>query len=118
MAKRIMNKEIEKYPIYIVQNGKIDKCSFVTSTKDYNHFEYHIHHYIKDYEKNKNWYVLHGIKQKLFLLPIPMHEQVHNRAIKNMDDDQFKNHYGVSRWELLFNRKYSEYGEAVKKDVC
>lgn len=106
---RNFNEEIKKYPIYRVRYGIIERYYYIESIADYDHSTMQLHHFIKDYERNKKWYDEKEIKQKLFLVPIEMHEQIHNRAIKNMSDKEFKECYGVSRWELLFNRKFSKY---------
>src|SRR5699024_1914864 len=99
------------YPIYIFKDGLLLPTKQITSTKDYNHYTHNLHHYIKKavYDKNKEWYIDRGINQKLILLPEQLHEQVHNQAIKNLSDAEFEKVYKISRWELLFNRKYSKY---------
>lgn len=107
--QRNMNEEIKKYPIYRVRYGIIERYRYIERVSDYDHSKVHLHHYIKDYERNKNWYDNHDIKQKLFLLPIEMHEQVHLRGIKTLTDEEFEYHYGISRWELIFNKKHSNY---------
>lgn len=104
-----MNQEIKKYPVYMLEKGELRMID-IESTNDYNHYFYQLHHYIKqqEYKRNKKWFDDRGIKQKLILLSVPCHEQVHQQAIKNLTDEEFENKYGISRWELLFNRKYRE----------
>ena len=111
-----MNQDIKKYPVYMLQDGRLTTCD-ICSVNDYNHYRYNLHHYIKqqDYKRNEQWYKERGIEQKLILLPISTHEQVHQQAIKNLTDEEFEDKYGISRWELVFNRKYSDY-ETVEKD--
>jgi len=107
-----MNDDIKEYPIYTIRpDGGLMTAPWVTSVDDYNHSTHQIHHYILKglYDRNREWYDEHNVKQKLFLLPIWVHEQVHLTAVKNMTDEEFKDRFGVSRWELLFNRNYSEY---------
>lgn len=107
-----MNDDIKEFPVYTFRpTGGLMTAPWVTCTDDYNHYTHHIHHYIKkgEYARNKDWYDNHGIKQKLFLMPIWLHEQVHQQAIKNMTDEEFEDRFGVSRWEVLFNRNYSKY---------
>lgn len=36
-------------------------------------------------------------------------EHIENRAIRNLSDEEFEDTYGISRWELVFNRKHSKY---------
>lgn len=106
-----MNEDIKQYPIYKLVNGKLIQIYWIKSTDDYDHYLYNLHHYIKkkQYEKNKQWYDDREINQKLILLPVQLHEQVHNQAIKNLSDSEFEKIYKISRWELLFNRKYTLY---------
>lgn len=112
MSKSTMNEDIKKYPIFILKNGELVRTYKIKSTNDYNHYTHNLHHYIpkqQNYEKNKGWYEERGIGQKLILLPIPTHEQVHNQAVHNLSDDDFYGYYKISRWELVFNRRYSKY---------
>lgn len=105
--KYLMNDEIKKYPIYLLnKNGQLVRIYSIKSTDDYNHFLLHLHHYIKhqDYEKNKNWYVENGIQQKLILLRIPIHEQLHSIAVKNLSDKTFANQFKIDRKELIYIR--------------
>lgn len=105
-----MNQDIKKYPVYMLEYGKLRMID-IESVNDYNHYFYQLHHYIKqqEYKSNKKWFDDREIKQKLILLSVPCHEQVHQQAIKNLTDEEFEDKYGISRWDLLFNRKHSEY---------
>ena len=108
-----MKSELEKYKdrVYILTNsGKLKKV-YLSSLDDYNHSKMHLHHFIPygSYSKNSEWYKARRIEQKLILVTIPLHEQIHEQAISNLDDDDFYGRYGIDRWELIFNRKYSKY---------
>lgn len=105
-----MQEDISRYPIYGLSNGKLIPLS-IENVKQYNHFTHNLHHFIKkgDYARNQKWYDERGIKQKLILLPIYLHEQVHLQAVKNLTDEEFKEKVGLSRWQLLFNRRHTEY---------
>lgn len=107
-----MQQDIKKYPIYRLVAGELVRCDIAT-LEEYNHYAFNLHHYIKqqEYKRNEKWFRDRGIEQKLILLSIPCHEQVHLQAVKNLSDDAFEMAYGISRWELLFNRKHSQYGE-------
>lgn len=110
--KSTMNNDIKKFDIFcLTPLGKLKQIYNILSTADYNHYQYNLHHYIpkQQYEKNKNWYEERGIKQKLILVPISLHEQIHNQAVTNLSDDDFYGFYKISRWELIFNRKHSKY---------
>lgn len=111
MRKSTMNEDIKKYPIYTVINGRFIELDNIKSTADYNHYSHNLHHYIprQQYEKNKQWYEERGIKQKLLLIPISMHEQIHNQGIHILSDDDFEVFYKISRWDLIFNKRHSNY---------
>lgn len=106
-----MNADIKEFGVWgMTHNGELVPVP-VYSTDDYNHNTHQLHHFIKqqDYKRNRKWYKQHGIKQKLILLPVWVHEQVHNQAIKNLTDSEFLEKYKISRWDLVFNRRYSKY---------
>ena len=112
MKKFNMNEDIQKYDIFVLTRfGKLKQIFWIKSTDDYNHFYFHLHHFIEKqhYEKNKKWYEERGIKQFLILLPVVIHEQLHGIAVKNLSDEEFKARYKISKWALLFNRKYTNY---------
>lgn len=105
-----MNEDIKKYPVYALSQRGLVPID-ISSINDYNHQTHQLHHYIKQqsYNGNKEWYDKRGIKQKLILLPCFVHEHVHNTAVKNLTDEEFQEKFKISRWDLLFNRKYSSY---------
>lgn len=112
MRKHSMDEDIKKYDIFtLTRFGKLKKINWIKSTNDYNHYFFNLHHYIEKqhYEDNEQWYKDRGIQQKLILLPIAIHEQLHGIAIKNLNDEDFKARYKISKWALIFNRKYSKY---------
>lgn len=109
--KITMNDEIASFPVYLLTNkGRLTEIP-LASTQEYNHSKMHLHHFIKksDYYKKKQWYIDHNIDQKLILLPIHIHEQVHQQAIDNLSDFDFTWKFGISRWKLIFNEKHSQY---------
>lgn len=105
-----MNEDIQRYPTYALSGQGLVPIQIFSIT-DYNHRTHNLHHFIKqqEYKRNKAWFDDRGIEQKLILLPIWLHEQVHLTAVKNMTDEEFKDKFKVSRWDLIFNRRYSEY---------
>lgn len=106
-----MNAEIVKYKTYLLtKKGRLAEIN-LCSVDDYNHNVMQLHHFIlfKDYLRNKEWFDKNGIEQKLILMPITVHEQVHQQAVKNLSDDDFLYKYGISRWNLLFSRKNTRY---------
>ena len=96
--KSDMNDDIKKYPRYIFYNGLVQKADWVTSTESYNHYTYQLHHYIKkqSYERNPEWYKERGIEQKLILLPVQCHLDLHSCLSK------FKEKWGIPREKLLY----------------
>lgn len=107
ISKKIMNEEIKKYPVYVLNIlGQIIPAIWIKDTNCYDHSQFNLHHFIEfqHYNRNKQWYEDRGIKQKLILMRIKTHEQLHFQAIKNMTDEEFETHYKVSRWDLIFNR--------------
>lgn len=96
----MMNDDIRKYPIYGLSSQGLVPIE-ILSTDDYNHNTHHMHHYIKqqDYRRNKKWYDERGINQKLILLPVQCHNDLHN-CVRN-----FKEKYGIERSELLYGAK-------------
>lgn len=105
-----MNDDIKRFPVYALSQQGLVPIE-IYSTEDYNHITHQLHHYIRQgaYNGNEQWYKSRGIEQKLILLPCYIHEQVHQQAIKNLTDEEFKEKFKISRWELLFNRRYSKY---------
>lgn len=108
MKKPTMNADIQEFGVHIIKKGRLIKHPFIKSTEDYNHFTHNIHHYIKSskYFKNQDWYKQRGIKQKLILMTIRMHEDL---EIYPTSDEKFFQKYKIERKELLFNKKWSEY---------
>ena len=62
------------------------------------------------YTGNEEWYQERGIEQKLILMSIKLHEQLHNQAVKVLSDEEFLEKYKISKYELIFNKKFSQYG--------
>lgn len=101
------NKEISLYPIYALHdNGRLERVYEITSVRDYNHFDYELHHFIKftDYSKNRKWYEDRGIRQKLILMRKKTHQHLEN-PVYFLDEESFKELYHISKSELLFDKK-------------
>lgn len=113
MRHKDMAKELKKWndSVYALRtNGELTKIR-LQSLNDYNHYLYHLHHYIpyQAYVRNPKWYKERGIEQKLILMSIKCHEQVEMIAIKNLSDEEFEQCYKISRWKLVFNKHHTEY---------
>lgn len=100
-----MNKDIKNYGVYFISNGELEKCTWIESTDDYNHITHNLHHFIPKgwYKRNKAWCDERGIKQKLILMPVWLHLELHNLAYT---DEEFKNKNKIDRWTLVFSRKH------------
>lgn len=109
--KPTMNEDIKNFPIFILRCGKLVRYHFIKSTDDYNHYNCNLHHFIpkQSYNKDPQKYKDLGIEQKLILLPIPIHEQLHDQGIKPLSDKEFRNIYKIERSELI-------YGKGVNND--
>lgn len=96
----MMNDDIKKFPVYGLSSQGLVPIK-IYSTDDYNHYTHHLHHYIKqqEWERNQKWFEERGIEQKLILLPVQCHIDLHN-CISN-----FKEKYNIDRENLLFNRR-------------
>lgn len=99
----MMNDDIKKFPVYGLSTQGLVPIE-IHSTEDYNHYTHHLHHYIKqqDWKRNKEWFIERGIEQKLILMPVQVHVDLHN-CISN-----FKDKYNIDRSELLFSRRNNE----------
>lgn len=100
----MMNDDIKKFSVYGLCTQGLVPIE-IHSTEDYNHYTHHLHHYIKqqDWKRNQKWFEERGIEQKLILLPVQCHVDLHN-CISN-----FKEKYNIDRAELLFNRRNYEH---------
>jgi hypothetical protein len=103
-----IKEDLQKYQLYVYENRKLIP---IEPIDNYNKYYMQIHHFIKqqDYRRNKKWYDERGIVQKLFLIPIALHESIHCQGIKHLTDNEFYAQYGVKRSDMLFNRKWSTY---------
>jgi hypothetical protein len=99
----MMNDDIKQFPVYgLCRQGLVP--IEIYSTEDYNHYTHHLHHYIKqqDWKRNQKWFEERGIKQKLILLPVQVHIDLHACI------SDFKKKYNIDRSELLFSRRSYE----------
>ena len=99
----MMNDDIKKFSVYGLCTQGLVPIE-IHSTEDYNHYTHHLHHYIKqqDWKRNQKWFEERGIEQKLILLPVQVHIDLHN-CISN-----FKEKYNIDRSKLLFSRRNYE----------
>lgn len=96
MRKRNIKEELEKYPCYLYEEGKLKRISPPSQWTGL-----HLHHYIRTQwqQNNPDKFALVEHLQKLIFLPPQMHMELHARHSK------FKEKYGLEIDELLFNWK-------------
>jgi len=107
------NKEIKKYPVYYLEERYdsagnrlapgIRKAYWVSSVKDYNHYELELHHAVPftDWEKNaKN--VQGYVSQRLILLPKKMHQHLEN-PVYRLSKADFERVYKINPDKILFD---------------
>lgn len=106
-----MNEDIKRFPVYALSQQGLVPIE-IHSIEDYNHYTHHLHHYIKqqDWKRNQKWFEERGIEQKLILMPVQCHVDLH-ACISN-----FKEKYNIDRAELLFNRR--SYGRQDIQSGC
>lgn len=97
-----MNEDIKKYPVFLLYAGSLQKAEWVTNTESYDHYNWQLHHFVKQQEWKRNEKLLKakGVEQKLILLPIQCHIDLH-ACISN-----FKEKWGIARNELLYGAKF------------
>ena len=104
--KKNMALEIQKYPTFLLtKRGRLTRVN-LQSLDGYNHYEMHLHHFIpyESFIQNPDWYADNGINQKLILVPIPVHEQLHNQGTGSLSEDDFIEKYGIAKNKLIFRR--------------
>lgn len=96
MRKRNIKEELEKYPCYLYEDGKLKRISPPRQWTGL-----HLHHYIRSQwiDNNPEKFAQIEHLQKLIFLPPQMHMELHARHSK------FKEKYGLEIDELLFNWK-------------
>lgn len=114
--KKDMQKDIDEFGVWKLEDGELIPVPEIKSTKDYIHgiFGYALHHFIKDthYKKNTQWYKDRGIKQFLILLRWNCHEHLES-PIYGLSDSKFLELYGIEKNKLLFNKRKWIEREAV-----
>ncbi len=98
-----MNEDIQKYLIYKITPSKTLKRIFwITSTQDYNHGEYELHHFVRKSIRKNNLEFYSRVEhlQKLIYMTAQM-----NRDLENMGEDTFFKKYGIPKFDLVFCRR-------------
>ena len=96
-----MNEDIKKYPVYIFYAGNLQSAEWLKDTGNYDHYNWQLHHYVKqqEWKRNKDKLKAKGIEQKLILLPVQCHLDLH-ACLSN-----FEEKWKIKRSELLYGAK-------------
>jgi hypothetical protein len=98
-----MNDDLEKYELFgISSKGYLYPVITVKTTDDYNHYMFHIHHFVrksirKNYPKD---YKRFEPYQKLIIMPKEM-----NLDLETMGESAFYEKYKINKFDLVFDRK-------------
>lgn len=101
-----MNDDIKAFGVWVLEWGQLRKAPEIIDIYSYNHELCHLHHYIKaqDYKRNMGWYEQNGIKEKLILLPVRVHEHLED-PIFGLSERAFLQRYKIDKNRLLFNKR-------------
>jgi len=89
-----MKDDLKKYPIYVYKDGELIRLNQVNW---WNRYEFQMHHYIKEQrQKYKDFEKIEHL-QKLILLPVQMHTDLHNFV------SNFEEKWGIPIKELLYD---------------
>jgi len=96
-----MNDDIKKYPCYMVYNLKMTKADWLTSTDSYNHYAYHLHHFVRKTirKTDPDFYERVEHLQRLILMPAQM-----NLDLESLGEESFYKKWGMDKNNLVFSR--------------
>lgn len=97
-----MNEDIAKYPVFILHNKELIPANWITSTANYNHYVFNLHHFVRRTlrKTNPKFYERVEYLQKLILMPKQM-----NNDLENMGADKFFEAHKIEKHKLVFERK-------------
>lgn len=101
-----MNEDIKEFGVWELYYNRLRPRPDIQSIYDYNHYFFDLHHYIKaqDYKRNRDWYEMNNIMEKLILLPKKIHQHLEYPDFM-MDNETFFKTYHIEKELLLFNKK-------------
>lgn len=96
-----MNDDIKEFPVFLLYAGTLQNADWVTNTESYDHYNWQLHHFVKqqEWKRNADKLKAKGVEQKLFLLPIQCHLDLH-ACLTGFEDK-----WGISRDKLLYGAK-------------
>lgn len=97
-----MDEDIAKYPVFILHNKELIPANWITSTANYDHYVFNLHHFVRKTlrKTNPKFYERVEHLQKLILMSKKM-----NNDLENMGEDTFLKEYGIEKHTLVFIRK-------------
>ena len=101
-----MNEDIKEFGVWELYYNRLRPRPDIQSIYDYNHYCFDLHHYIKaqQYKRNREWFEIRGIKEKLILLPKIIHQHLEYPDFM-MDDENFYRVYRIKKEMLLFDKR-------------
>lgn len=105
-VNKSMNEDIKEFGVWELYYNILRPCPEIQSIHDYNHYTFDLHHYIKaqDYKRNREWYEMHGIREKLIKLPKIIHQHLEYPDFM-LDDLAFYKKYHIKKDLLLFDKR-------------
>lgn len=98
-----LDAQIKEFPILQLINNKLYKNLTIKCSKDYDHNQRKLHHFIKEQEYYNNPDKFKG-KQKLILMEIEVHNDIHSA----MSDERFFKKWNIEKSKLLYRHRIAE----------
>lgn len=101
-----MNEDIIEFGVWELYYNILRPRPDIQSIHDYNHSRFDLHHFIKaqEYKRNREWFEMHGIQEKLILLPKKIHQHLEYPDYM-MEEMEFFRTYHIRKELLLFNKR-------------
>lgn len=117
-VNKSMNEDIKEFGVWELYYNTLRPRPDIQSIHDYSHYRFDLHHFIKaqDYKRNREWYELNGIHEKLILLPKIIHQHVEYPDYM-MDDIEFYRVYHIKKDLLLFNKRKWLLQQAKRRKI-
>lgn len=104
VPKLLTNDELKKYDVFVLlDNGELEQRYDITSTDDYNTFEYQAHHFVP----RLDWYLnTKGVRsltnQRIIIMRKICHQHLENPEFR-LPRDKFIEVYHIEPEKLLFD---------------
>ena len=114
-VNKSMNEDIKEFGVWELYYNRLRPRPDIQSIYDYNHYLFDLHHYIKaqEYKRNREWFEIYGIQEKLILLPKVIHQHLEYPDYM-LDEMEFFKKYHIRKDLLLFNKKRWIHQEVVR----